>query len=66
MKLTDEQKDTIRCVYKMSHLDMASTWRFAGAGNPYFDKTLPYFRHFRRRFERLGGMTSEISKQVGW
>ncbi len=65
MKLTDEQKDIIRNIYKMSQLEMASTWRFAPSGHLYFDKTLPYNKHFQRRFKRLGGMTPEISKQLG-
>jgi len=66
MKLTNEQKETIRKIYVMSQYEMASLWRFAPPGHLYFDNTLPYFRHFERRFNRLGGMTPEISKQIEW
>ena len=66
MRLTDEQKDEIRQIYSMSQSGMASLWRFAPTGHKWFNNTLPYFKHFNRRFKRLGGMTTEISKQIGW
>ncbi|MBN2039608.1 MAG: hypothetical protein JW864_06180 [Spirochaetes bacterium] len=51
---------------EMSHIEMATLWRFAPAGHPVFDMTLPLSDYFEARFKKLGGMTSEISKQIGW
>ncbi len=66
MKLSESEKIELRKIYSMSQFEMANLWRFAPAGHPWFNSTLPYFKHFNRRFKRLGGMTSEISKQIGW
>jgi len=49
----------------MSQMEMASLWRFAPSGHPYFDDRLPLFEHFSKRFESLGGFTPEISKAIG-
>lgn len=49
---------------RMSQYDMASLWRFAPAGHPYFDSTLPFSEHFHRRFKELGGFTTAISKAL--
>ncbi len=66
MKLTFDQKAELRRLYRLSQATLARLWRNAPAGHPYFDKTKPYFRHFKRRFKRLGGMTTQVSKQIGW
>ena len=66
MKLSESEKTEIRKIYSTSHAEMASLWRFAPAGHPWFNSTLPYFKHFKRRFDQLGGFTSEISKGIGW
>ena len=50
----------------MSHVEMASMYRFAKSGHPYFDSTLPFNKIFMKRFNALGGFTPEISKQIGW
>jgi hypothetical protein len=50
----------------MSHLEMARLWRFTPSDSPYFDDRLPYFEIFEKRFKKLGGMTPEISKEIGW
>ena len=50
----------------MSHLQMARLYRYATAGHPYFDSTLPLHEHFMKRFEEFGGMTPQISKEIGW
>ena len=49
----------------MSQLSMASLWRFAPSGHPYFDNTLPLFEYFNARFTALGRFTPEISKELG-
>ena len=51
---------------KMGHFEMARKWRFAPAGDPLFDSTLPLAKYFNERFQKLGGMTPEISKKLGW
>ena len=52
-------------INEMSQMDMASLWRFAPSGHPYFDNTLPLHKHFEERFKELGGFTTEISKRIG-
>lgn len=63
-------KDEITAIYKdidnMSHFAMASLYRFAPSGHPYFDKNYPFNEYFMKRFNELGGWTPEISKEVGW
>lgn len=51
-------------IANMDHLEMAKLWRFAKMGHPLFRP--PQFEQFRERFESLGGMTPELSKQIGW
>ena len=51
---------------EMSQHRMASLWRFAPSGHPYFDNRLPLFEHFQARFKELGGMTPAVSKSIGW
>lgn len=48
----------------MSQMQMASTWRFAKSGNPLImGETGDYFS---KVFQEKGGMTTEISKGLGW
>jgi len=58
-----EWKDKIDA---MSHVEMARLWRFAPAGHPVFRMELPIYEHFEKRYKQMGGMTPEISKQIGW
>lgn len=51
---------------KMSHLELANLWRFAPAGHPTCRTDLPIYEYFKNRFAKLGGMTPEISKELGW
>jgi hypothetical protein len=40
---------------------------FASPGHLYFNAENPEIvDHFKKRFDSLGGMTPEISKQLGW
>lgn len=50
----------------MSHEEMAELWRAAPAGHPYFDSNLPLYDIFKKRFASFGGMTTKMSKQIGW
>lgn len=58
-----EWKDKID---NMSHAEMARLWRFAPIGHPVFSVELPLFEYFKERFISLGGMTPQISKEIGW
>jgi len=60
------EKDEIEKINKMSHEEMCRLWRFAPSGHPYFDTSLPYFKIFEKRYLKLGGMTPQISKSIGW
>jgi hypothetical protein len=59
------EKETAK-INSMSHIEMAKLYRFAPSGHPYFDNSYPYSKIFNDRFEKLGGMTPEISKAIGW
>lgn len=50
----------------MSRIEMATLWRFAPSGHPYFDSSKPYYEIFKSRFDNLGGFSPEISKAIGW
>lgn len=55
-----------KVIDNMSQVEMARLWRFSISGHPYFDSTLPLHDYFSARFKELGGMTTAISKQLGW
>ena len=59
----DEYMEQIKA---MTHKEMASLWRFTPAGHPFFDRTLPLYEAFKKRFDEFGGFTPEISKSIGW
>lgn len=63
MRSEAETKE-IAQINQMSQFEMASLWRFAETGHPYFDRNLPYFEVFNKRFKELGGFTPEISKAI--
>lgn len=62
----EEIKQMKKEIDKMNQEDMASLWRFAPSGHPYFRGDLPLFEYFNKRFKELGGFTPEISKKIGW
>ena len=62
----EEIEDWTEKIGKMSHIEMAKLHRFAPAGHPVFDTTLPLNEIFSKRFKGLGGFTPEISKRLGW
>ena len=53
-------------ISEMPHIEMARLVRFAPSGHPIFDTRYPLHEQFGARFESLGGMTPELSKQIGW
>ena len=60
-QIADEKKQ----IDGMSQMEIARLWRFSPSGHPFFDDRLPLFKHFKKRFEELGGFTPAISKQLG-
>ena len=63
--MTDEEQIEIDKINQMSHIKMATIWRFAPSGHPYFDVTGPYFEIFDKRFwGEFGGFTPAISKAI--
>lgn len=56
---------TIQDVDKMSHLKLCQLWRFAPIG--FWQQDDPVSDHAKNRlFNDLGGITTEISKALGW
>ena len=62
--MTDQE--TINKINNMTQVEMARLWRFSPVGHPYFNDRLPFHEIFKKRFEKLGGFTPEISKRIGW
>ena len=46
----------------MHQKEIARLWRFASAGDPLFKGDVGAY--FKRRFEKLGGFTPQISKSI--
>ena len=65
-KIKDIINQEIKKINNMSRVEMAKLWRNAPSGHPYFDRSLPYFKVFEKRFQKLGGFSSKISKEIGW
>ncbi len=62
----EELDDWKRKITDMSRTDMARLRRFAPAGHPVFRADLPLYKLFEARFAELGGLSTEISKEIGW
>lgn len=63
--MNKEEKETIEKINDMTQIQMASLWRHAPSGHPYFDTSKPFFKVFDKRFKELGGFTPAISKAIG-
>lgn len=61
-----DNDEHINTINSMSRTEMARLWRFAPSGHIYFDTTLPYYEIFKARFDELDGMSTSISKEIGW
>ena len=67
MKLDEfKQKEIEKEINGLSRYEMCRLTRFAPPGHKYFDISKLYYKVFRKRFDKLGGFTSEISKSLGW
>ena len=53
-------------IKNLTQLEACRLYRFAPTGHPFFDSRLPYYNAFMTRYTELGGMTPEISKEIGW
>lgn len=54
-------------ICKMTQYQMASLHRFSPSGHPVFDnRNNGLHEYFVKKFNEKGGMTTEISKEVGW
>ena len=62
----EETNQHKKYIDNMSQMEMARLWRFAPTGHIYFDKTSGLADYFIANFQEKGGMTSNISKQIGW
>lgn len=64
--MSDEVQSAINDVNNMSHYELAKLWRFGPSDHLYIS-TPEIFETVRSRlFEHFGGITTIISKQVGW
>jgi len=50
----------------MSHEEMARLLRFAPTGHAVFANDSSLTDYFHKRFQKFGGMTSKVSKAIGW
>lgn len=65
MRNTLTPAEMLAKINAMTHEEMARAWRFAPLCDPMF--TDPHYHEvFKARFESLGGMTTEMSKRIGW
>lgn len=51
---------------KLEYWELAYLWRNCDASHPYFDHKLPLYGHLEARFMGFGGMTKEMSRNIGW
>lgn len=50
----------------MDARDCLELQRLAPSGHPVFRSDLPIYEYFQSHFNKLGGITPELSKSVGW
>ena len=64
-QFTDDQITKLKqSIDGMSQMGMASLWRYAPPGHPFFRHDLPLFDYFQARFKSFGGMTPQVSKAI--
>lgn len=54
----------LKRINNLTRYQMCWLQRFAEAGHPYFRKGTPEAEAFEKRYNELGGMCPEISKQL--
>lgn len=57
-----------KVIDSMTHEELARLYRFTPSGHPYFDgfNNPELTAYFEITFKNKGGMTTEISKKIGW
>jgi hypothetical protein len=50
----------------MNQYELARLYRFSPAGHPVFVSGTELNDYFNERFNKLGGMTTGVSKHIGW
>jgi len=65
--MTDEEiQEWKERIDQMSQIECARIYRFAQSGHIFFNTMLPLHTYFDKHFRKVGGMTPEISKEIGW
>ena len=66
--VNEKQKIQIRKTIDMlDQYECAKMYRFSCKDqNPIFDSRNGLFEYFMKKFSSVGGMTSSISKSIGW
>lgn len=60
-------EDELEKINKMTHAELCWLYRFAELGHPYFQRQNEQLAEaFITRFNSFGGMTTLMSKQIGW
>ena len=59
-------QEKLKRIDSLEYWELAYLWRFCDAGHPFFDHTLPFYKHLEARFVEHGGMTKEMSRHIGW
>lgn len=66
MKVSKQKIEELKKeVDNLSHEQMAKIYRFSPVGHDYFTNQ-EVASHFLTKFKNFGGMTSEMSKQIGF
>lgn len=65
-RMTEEEQGYLDELKRLTHVDMARLWRFAPAGHHFFGGNAVATEAFMREWYALGGMTTKISKTIGW
>jgi hypothetical protein len=57
---------TLEDVEAASRVQLARWWRFLRSAHADNEQEQAVQKRYQERFDELGGMTPEISKQIGW
>lgn len=57
-------KELKKVIDNMSHYELCEKWRFAKIGDYMLQGEAG--KYFKKKLDEAGGITPEISKQLGW
>jgi hypothetical protein len=60
-----EVEEWLNAIDDMSQAECVRLQRFAPPGHPVFSFK-PLYEYFQAHFKKMGGMTPQVSKFVGW